>query len=867
MQRNMSPDQQYRRQRLDPRQPSRRYCQCGRRGRFRLGPAGATTSSVGGTGNDRLEGGEDTDTLFYDAGDGHDVIFDRYGARDNRLVFGAGINANDLILSRMVEDPTDLRITFKTMAGSIVIDHETWSDAGVEILEFADGTILSGATLAARIGPGTSGRDLLTGTAGADSFWALEGNDVVYGLAGDDTLYGDFGDDTLAGGDGNDAVTGGAGDDLLVGDDRIDAGPNLLVNGSFETLGGTQVAKTWGVTATAMPGWTKTNASVWELVNSGTDSVASTDGPRWLDLEGVRPDSNMVISQTVSGRSAGEVLSLRFDAANRTSVASGSFEVLWNGQVVGSYAPTSRTMQTFSLLVTAVEGDNVVTFRATGTLDDYGASLDNVRLYATGAGAAGDDQLTGGPGSDVAQGGAGNDTYNFNRGDGADRLAEQPGEGTDRIVFGVGIAPSELVFANAANGRDVILSFTGGTETITFLGGAANPAIGVEEFRFADGTVWDQAAIEGRVPRYTAGPDVIIGTAGNDSLRGGGGDDSISGAAGNDILTGDDGNDVLDGGLGDDVLNGLEGDDRLVLSAGSDDYRGGNGVDVLDLAAASAAAALDLSAASGQLVLGGVASQVSGIETVLGGGSNDSLAGDLGANRIEGGGGSDTLSGGGGNDVLLGGLGDDVFQYSGTSNGFDSVDGGGGTDTIQALTAGTVIGLTALVGVEAINAGALANVVVAGSVEADALDFAAVVLTGIAMIDSGAGNELDRRLGRQRRHRRWSGRRHPRRRPRQRLFRLCRHRQRLRCGRWRRRYGYAPRHGRGHLYRPPFNDGRRGDHRQRLRRRPADWYRTRRYDQSGGDRLERDREDRRPGRRRCHHRDKPRRYDRRRRRQ
>ena len=59
---------------------------------------------IGGTGNDYMEGADGSDTYLYASGDGDDVIFDRFGTRDNHILFGAGITSADIILSRMVED-------------------------------------------------------------------------------------------------------------------------------------------------------------------------------------------------------------------------------------------------------------------------------------------------------------------------------------------------------------------------------------------------------------------------------------------------------------------------------------------------------------------------------------------------------------------------------------------------------------------------------------------------------------------------------------------------------------------------------------------------------------------------------------------
>ena len=52
--------------------------------------------------------------------------------------------------------------------------------------------------------------------------------------------------------------------------------------------------------------------------------------------------------------------------------------------------------------------------------------------------------------------------------------------------------------------------------------------------------------------------------------------------------------------------------------------------------------------------------------TPYGGGGNDTITGNVGANTLIGNGGNDTFTGGGGADVIQGGTGTDTASYTGT---------------------------------------------------------------------------------------------------------------------------------------------------------------------------------------------------------
>ena len=454
----------------------------------------------GGSGNDRLEGNEDGDTYVYDVGDGHDVVFDYKGTRNNVLEFGEGITQSDLLISRPHGDSASIRISFKAFAGSVTILNQTWADAGVETIRFANGTTLSEAALIQMIGAATNGNNVLNGTTGADEIWALEGADTVSGMAGADTLNGQEGNDVLTGGTGDDSLVGGAGDDILSGDltglDIVASGASLLVNGEFEQSGTVASTGSWGKGNSSLPGWTKTNSQYFEQVVNGYAGVAATEGSYWLDLDsGGGTGSNMVISQTIQGLAAGQPMILLFDHANRTTASSGSFEVRWNGALVLTATVTGKTMVTDRLELNAVAGDNVLTFKGLGAADNAGASLDNVRLYATVPastgqdvidGGDGDDLIDGGGGADLLTGGTGADAFRFDDGDtglgaDADRIADfEPG--IDRVDLMAIDADSSLA----------------GDQAFTFIGTSAFSGVAGQLRYLHDGTdTWIEADTDG----------------------------------------------------------------------------------------------------------------------------------------------------------------------------------------------------------------------------------------------------------------------------------------------------------------------------------------------------------------------------------
>jgi YD repeat-containing protein len=152
---------------------------------------------------------------------------------------------------------------------------------------------------------------------------------------------------------------------------------NSLVATVADT-GATMQTKTYQLTAVA-----GNNTLRFRSLGTVDAAGASLDNVRLLAMVPVPSGGNMDINQTIGGLAAGQVMQLQFDHANRTTAASGSFEVWWNNSLVATIAETGATMQTKTYLVTAAAGNNTLRFKSLGTVDDVGASIDNVRLFAT----------------------------------------------------------------------------------------------------------------------------------------------------------------------------------------------------------------------------------------------------------------------------------------------------------------------------------------------------------------------------------------------------------------------------------------------------------------------------------------------------
>ena len=160
----------------------------------------------------------------------------------------------------------------------------------------------------------------------------------------------------------------------------------------------------------------------------------------------------------------------------------------------------------------------------------------------------------------------------------------------------------------------------------------------------------------------------------------GAGNDKITGNELNNILTANGGDDFLNGGGGIDVLYAGDGDDELAggtATGGVNQLWGGEGTDTVSYKDMTAVVYVDLGAGAGYVKEDGVlvvTDSLDSIENATGGGSNDTLIGDNGANRLDGGAGVNALYGLGGGDVFAGGT---------STGGADQLWGGAGINTVD----------------------------------------------------------------------------------------------------------------------------------------------------------------------------------------
>ena len=322
------------------------------------------------------------------------------------------------------------------------------------------------------------------------------------------------------------------------------------------------------------------------------------------------------------------------------------------------------------------------------------------------------------------------------------------GDGNDTLNGGAG--DDTFLVSGTTDGYDVV---TGGTGTDTIQVTADNTVIGLSSLATVETITangYNGVTISGNANPNTLDFS-LVNLLGITQLQGGAGNDTITGSGGNDVIAGNAGDDVINGGAGDDrflftgsgdgvnSLTGGAGNDTVAATADGTviGLHSINGIEnfntTIGLAALASVEAITANGFANVIIAGTTAADTLDFSAVTltgidGGAGNDVITGSAAA---------DTIIGNLGNDTLIGGAGDDIFQVSDTNQGTDVIDGGAGNDRIVAMTAGTVIGLSAISNVETITANGLAGVSILGSTANDALDFSAATLTGITLIDAG----------------------------------------------------------------------------------------------------------------------------------
>ncbi|MEW6544389.1 MAG: calcium-binding protein [Nitrospirota bacterium] len=691
----------------------------------------------GGTGNDFLAGGEGNNTYVFGRGYGQDRVgyglFSDNGA-SNVVQMGADVGPDDV---QMVRSGADLifrlagttdQLTFQAFFGPDYTRQAT--------VQFANGTVWDNETIKDRLLTGDGEKRRLEGFTDRDDVIQGTGtNEVLAGLGGNDTLAGSAGNDRLYGGSGSDIYRFGRGSGRDTVLDLLRAGGGSGGPPPSFAFGG-EGAATFAASSNDLD-TIRMDADIAPgdvtVLRNGHHLVLQLDGtPDRLTLayffadpalqakqvefaDGTVWDAATLSAQVSGGTTDGDDGGVPPDPSGGGGTPLQNEDDVLEGTVgadllAGGIGNDTYVVNDPGDVVVELPDEGIDTVRSSVSYT-LGANVENLTLTGgeeiTGTGNELDNGLSGNSGDNVLRGGAGNDTYLFGRGSGRDILMDDDATvgNLDTVQMADDVSPGDVTITRSSD--DLVLSLTGTTDQLTVLGFFSDSAHQVEQVSFADGTVWDVAALMDRLPQ------TLVGTSGADTLYGGAGAD------------------MLDGGAGDDQLYGYEGHDTYLFGSGAGqdtvlDYDPGVGnTDAVRLGIDVTSSDLTVTRSGDDLVLGingtndqltvqsfflGSAYRVEEVqftdgtvwdaETLTdktrllqqGGTGNDFLPGvspgGLGADDLLiGGAGNDTLvgdnlsgAGFGGRDKLLGGDGNDLLFGRG---GDDVVDSGAGDDLLQ----------------------------------------------------------------------------------------------------------------------------------------------------------------------------------------
>ncbi|MHA6264602.1 hypothetical protein ACXYMO_15500 [Arenibacterium sp. CAU 1754] len=501
-------------------------------------------------------------------------------------------------------------------------------------------------------------------------------NDTIIGSFLDETLNGGAGNDDIDGGSGNDTLNGGSGNDIFrngFGSDHMNGGTGIDTMDYSDAFSGLIVDFENGASNSGEAfGDTFTDVEIL-LGGDFDDDLRGDDADNTLDGGDGKDHLN--------GRGGADILKggLGTDRAVYADAAAGV-----TADLGASANNKGEAAGDTYFSIEDLEGST--------NRDDLRGNNANNAIWAN----AGNDTLHGRGGDDVLRGEAGDDVL-------------LGGLGADTLNGGSGIDTASYAKAKAAVTVDL-------TDALLNTGEAAGDTFTAIEN--ITGSNYD---------------DTLTGSAKANIIQGGKGSDLLLGLSGDDTLNGGALADELEGGIGDDILKGGGGNDLLSGDQGADTLLGGKGKDTASYASAASGVVADFvnSANNTGYAAGDTYSQV---ENLVGSDYADTLSGNGGGNRIQGGRGNDVLNGRGGNDDLRGGNGRDTINGGG---GDDYMIGGKGIDTFEFKSGADVIA-------DFDNDRLRLDDSLWGNVtltKAEILDFAAVVGSD-TVFDFGGGNTL-----------------------------------------------------------------------------------------------------------------------------
>jgi Ca2+-binding RTX toxin-like protein len=430
-------------------------------------------------GNDSLSGLDGADTLV--AGSGNDTLDGGAGA--DRLEGGIGndtyvVDTSDTIVELTGEGSDTIAIgqTYALVAGTFLENITLTGTGDFNATGLSDNNVLTGNSGNNRL-EGLAGNDTMVGGLGNDTYVVdstadvvteaasagtdlIEtsvsfdtganvenltqtgtGNTVSHGSAAANIMIGNSGNNGLYGEDGNDHITGNDGNDTLYG-----------WNGNDTLVGGAGLDTFWG--------------------DAGDDVMDGGDGDDWMNG---KADNDSIDGGIGNDNIYGE-------NGNDTLIGGDGVDTLTGGAGNDSLTGGAGVDQLWC------DDGNDTAFGGAG----------NDTLY----GWQGDDIFNGGADNDVMFGDTGTDIYRFDANFGQDFIEENGQNGTteiDRIEFST-YNTTDLTFGLANGGLDLVITVAGQSDTITVRNHFASAKQDwLEEIRFANGTVWNRAAIASAV--------------------------------------------------------------------------------------------------------------------------------------------------------------------------------------------------------------------------------------------------------------------------------------------------------------------------------------------------------------------------------
>ncbi len=597
-----------------------------------------------------------------------------------------------------------------TIGGAHGAGGDTVSFEGLAVAVTAD--LLAGTATGSGLSQSLGTVENLTGTGLDDSLTGDGGPNVLRGGAGADALSGLGDADLLAPGTGAGSTDGGAGADTITFADVPAAPPPALTivvslaGGSATVLGSAQtvtavehvVASSGNDELTGDGGDNTLDGGPGVDLVSYADRTAGNDvTASLLTLSGGQPGESDVFAgiENLTGGAGDDVLTgdggpnvLRGLVGADTLAGGGDDDVLYPGLGAGANdgGASGPAGDTVSYEDVAVE---VTADLGAGTAT-VGGPLQTLVGVENLVGGAADDTLVGDAGPNDLDGRGGDDLLRPREGGGSDvgGLDGTPGgaHGADGdtvsyedlatavsvdlaagTAAGVGVAQTLAGIENATggdagdtlagNGGPNILRGRAGGDVITGDGGddLLVPGLGAGSTSGgADGPLGDTVSYEDVPVDVVA--SLLAGTASGAGIAQTLATvENLTGGDGDDTLIGDPTANRLDGGPGDDVLRPLAGPGANVGGThGTPAGAHGDGGDTLsyeDLTI-EVVASLVAGTATGP---GGLAQSIAGIENLTGGGGDDTLGGDGGANALDGGPGDDLLLPGAGAGANAGG--------------------------------------------------------------------------------------------------------------------------------------------------------------------------------------------------------------------